>query len=155
MSTTHPAPATCGAGSGNLPPLALGGGGCQVGDLASYAHLVMVIGVAVSAVGDTLTISHPFGETALSWIAVILGGPALFLVGRAMLDYAGFSRVSWSRPIGLVALGVLAPVALLLPPLLVAAVAAVVLAGVATSNVISWWLYPREMAPPPGLPPGG
>jgi low temperature requirement protein LtrA len=124
-----------------------------VGDLASYAHLIMVIGVAVSAVGDTQIILHPFGETALSRIAVILGGPALFLVGRSMLDYAGFSRVSWSRPIGLLALGVLTPVTLLLPPLLVAVAATVVLAGVATSNVISWRLYPRKMAPPPGLPP--
>ncbi|MFU8874092.1 low temperature requirement protein A [Micromonospora sp. SL4-19] len=126
-----------------------------VGDLASYAHLVMVIGVAVSGVGDALIISHPFGETELSLIAVILGGPALFLVGRSMLDYAGFSRVSWSRPIGLLALGVLVPLALLLPPLLVAVAAVVVLAGVGAANVISWRMYPRKMAPPPGLPPKG
>ncbi|MFD2767721.1 low temperature requirement protein A [Micromonospora eburnea] len=126
-----------------------------VGDLASYAHLIMVIGVAVSAVGDTLAISQPFGDATLSRIAVILGGPALFLLGRSMLDYAGFSRVSWSRPIGLLALGALTPVALLLPLLLVAVTAVAVLAGVATSNVISWRLYPRRMTPPPGLPPEG
>ncbi|MEU3454338.1 low temperature requirement protein A [Micromonospora sp. NPDC006766] len=126
-----------------------------VGDLASYAHLLMVVGVAVSAVGDRLTISHPLGEAAPSLVAVTLGGPALFLVGRGMLDYAGFSRVSWSRPSGLLALAVLIPVALLLPPLLVAVAAAVVLVGVATANVISWRVFPREMAPPPGLPRKG
>ncbi|MFG1953211.1 low temperature requirement protein A [Micromonospora sp. NPDC048830] len=124
-----------------------------VGDVASYAHLVMVIGVAVSAVGDKLIISQPSGETVTSWGFVILGGPALFLLGRSMLDYAAFSRVSWSRPIGLLVLAALAPVTLLLPPVLVAAGAALVLAGVATSNAISWRLYPRKIAPPPGVPP--
>lgn len=126
-----------------------------VGDLASYAHLIMVVGVAVTGVGDKLIIQHPAGETQWSWLMVIFGGPALFLVGRAMLDYAAFSRVSWSRPIGLLVLGALAPTTVVLPPLLVAAVAAVVVAGVAASNAISWRLFPREMAPPPGVPPEG
>ncbi|MFG2058014.1 low temperature requirement protein A [Micromonospora sp. NPDC048930] len=123
-----------------------------VGELASYAHLVMVIGVAVSAVGDRLIITQPLGEAQLSRIVVILGGPALFLVGRAMLDYATFSRVSWSRPIGVLALVVLAPLSIALPPLLVAVAAAAVLAGVATSNVLSWRMYPRRMSPPPEVP---
>ncbi|MEU0151283.1 low temperature requirement protein A [Micromonospora fulviviridis] len=124
-----------------------------VGDLASYAHLVMVIGVAVTGVGDKLIISHPFGETAPSWLFVIFGGPALFLVGRAMLDYAAFSRISWSRPIGIAALGVLAPASIVLPPLLAAMVAAAAVAGVAVANAISWRMFPRETAPPSGLSP--
>ncbi|SCF25906.1 Low temperature requirement protein LtrA [Micromonospora viridifaciens] len=126
-----------------------------VGELASYAHLLMVIGVAVSSVGDRLIITQPFDESTLSRIMVILGGPALFLVGRAMLDYAAFSRVSWSRPAGLVLLAVLIPVVHGLPRLLVALVAAVVLAGVATSNAISWRLFPRETAPPSDVRGGG
>ncbi|MCW3842667.1 low temperature requirement protein A [Micromonospora yasonensis] len=123
-----------------------------VGELASYAHLIMVIGVAVSAVGDRLIITEPVGEATSSRIMVILGGPALFLGGRAMLDYAAFSRVSWSRPIGLVLLVVLVPAVHVLPPLLVALAAALVLAGVAIANVISWRLYPRAMAPPSDVP---
>jgi low temperature requirement protein LtrA len=122
----------------------------SVGDLASYAHLVMVIGVGVSAVGDKLIIAQPFGATEPSWVLVIFGGPALFLVGRAMLDYATFSRVSWSRPIGMLLLAALAAVTGVLPPLLVALSAALVLAGIASSNAITWRLYPREMAPPHG-----
>lgn len=120
----------------------------SIGDLAAYAHLIMVIGVAVSAVGDELIISQPFGGLEPSWALVILGGPALFLMGRSMLDYAAFSRISWSRPIGVVLLAALAPVAGVLPPLLVALCAALVLAGVAASNVVTWRLYPKEMAPP-------
>ncbi len=120
----------------------------RISELASYAHLIMVIGISLSAVGDTLIITHPFGNTKWTWIAVIFGGPALFLIGRSMLDYAVFSRVSWSRPIGVLLLAALAPVALRLPPVVVAIVAAVVLAAIALSNVVAWRLVPRAPAPP-------
>ncbi|MEV0429719.1 low temperature requirement protein A [Micromonospora sp. NPDC050495] len=126
-----------------------------VGDLGAYAHLVMVIGVAVTGVGDKLIIAHPFDGNRVAWTVTILGGPALFLVGRATLDYAAFSRVSWSRPIGIAVLAILAPATVALPPLLVAVAAALVVAGIAVSNVISWRLFPRRMTPPPGLPPAG
>lgn len=121
-----------------------------VGRLASYAHLIMVTGVGLSAVGDELIISHPLGHTERRWVMVIFGGPAVFLVGRALLDYVTFSHVSWSRPIGLLTLAALAPVTLPLPPVLVAVAAAAVLTGVAISNVISWRLFPR--VPKPAAP---
>ncbi|MEV0152972.1 low temperature requirement protein A [Micromonospora sp. NPDC050686] len=120
----------------------------RISELAAYAHLIMVIGISLSAVGDTLIIRHPFGPTGWTWVAAIFGGPALFLAGRSMLDYAVFSRVSWSRPIGVLLLAALAPVALRLPPIVVAMVAVVVLAAVALSNVVTWRLVPRALAPP-------
>ncbi|MCW3814611.1 low temperature requirement protein A [Micromonospora sp. DR5-3] len=120
----------------------------RIGELAAYAHLVMVIGVSLSAVGDTLIITHPSGHTKWTWVVVIFGGPALFLLGRSMLDYVVFSRVSWSRPIGVLLLAALAPAALRLPPVVVAMVAALVLAGIALSNVVAWRLAPRALAPP-------
>ena len=124
----------------------------HVGELASYSHLIMIAGTGLSAVGDKLTITSPFGSTNPAWVLVILGGPALFLVGRAMLDYAAFSRVSWSRPIGLLFLAALAPLALRLPPIMVTVVAALVLAGIAVSNVLAWRFFPRVPTPPPGQP---
>ncbi len=120
----------------------------RIGELAAYAHLVMVIGVSLSAVGDTLIIAHPAGHTAWTSVAVIFGGPALFLVGRSMLDYVVFSRVSWSRPIGVLLLAAISPAALRQPPVVVAMVAAVVLATIALSNVAAWRLVPRALAPP-------
>ncbi|WP_157744660.1 low temperature requirement protein A [Micromonospora viridifaciens] len=120
----------------------------RIGELAAYAHLVMVIGVSLSAVGDTLIITHPSGHTEWTAVAVIFGGPALFLVGRSMLDHAVFSHVSWSRPIGVLLLAALAPAALRLPPVVVAMVAAAVLAAIALSNVVAWRLVPRALAPP-------
>ncbi|MGK5740150.1 low temperature requirement protein A [Micromonospora sp. URMC 103] len=74
---------------------------------AIYAHLFMVAGIVVIAVGDELVIEHPLGDTPPAWIIIILGGPALFLAGRGMFEYEVFARVSRSRPIGV---GVLAAI---------------------------------------------
>ena len=73
-----------------------------------------------------------------------------------MLDYAAFSRVSWSRPIGVVLLLTITPVALRLAPLAFAIVTATVLAGIAVSNVLAWRLFPRAPLPPAAShQPGG
>jgi low temperature requirement protein LtrA len=50
-----------------------------------YVHLVMIAGIVVTAVGDQLFVAHPFGRTRLASAIVILGGPALFLLGRLRL----------------------------------------------------------------------
>jgi low temperature requirement protein LtrA len=117
---------------------------------ASYAHLTMVAGVVATAVGGELVIAHPRGHTPPAWIAVILGGPALYLAGRARFEHAVFGRVSRSRPIGVLALAVLAPAMLLVPPVLVAAAAAVVLTGIAVSDAVRARRRPPEPPSPPG-----
>jgi low temperature requirement protein LtrA len=120
---------------------------------ASYTHLVMVAGVVGTAVGGQLVIERPLGPTQPAWIAVIFGGPALFLAGRAMFEYEVFSRVSPDRPIGVLTLVVLAPAMLLVPPLLVALVPTAVLAGIAISDVVGTRGRPPEPPSPPGRPP--
>jgi low temperature requirement protein LtrA len=60
----------------------------RVGLPMIYSHVVMVAAVVVTAIGQELVITHPLGHTRLPWPAVILGGPALFLAGRAILEYA-------------------------------------------------------------------
>jgi low temperature requirement protein LtrA len=115
---------------------------------AAVAHLVMVAGVVVTAVTAQLVIERPFGDTPAAWGTVILGGPALFLLGRGLLDYTAFSRVSWSRPVGLVLLAAVAPTVPLLPPIMVAVAATLVLLGIAVSNLIAIWAYPPRPAPP-------
>ncbi|WP_231930964.1 low temperature requirement protein A [Micromonospora coriariae] len=122
----------------------------RLGLSAFYAHLVMVAGVVVTAVGAELVIAHPSGHPQTAWIAVILGGPALFLAGRARFEYAVFSRVSRDRPIGLLALAALAPVMLLVPPLVAALAATAVLAGVAISDAARARGHPPEPPSPPG-----
>ncbi|TYB35478.1 low temperature requirement protein A [Micromonospora sp. AP08] len=116
----------------------------------SYAHLVMVAGVVVAAVGAELVIAHPLGHTPPAWMAVILGGPGLYLAGRARFEHAVFGRVSRSRPIGVLALATLAPAMLLLPPVVVAAAAALVLTGIAISDAARARGRPPEPPSPPG-----
>ncbi|HEX5598916.1 MAG TPA: low temperature requirement protein A, partial [Micromonosporaceae bacterium] len=115
---------------------------------AAVSHLIMVAGIVVTAVGDEITVRHPFGPVETSWIVVLIGGAALFLIGRGLLDFITFSHVSWSRVIGLIVLVAMAPAMPLLAPAMVAAAVTLVLAGVAVSNAISWRFFPVHPRPP-------
>ncbi|MEV4754766.1 low temperature requirement protein A [Micromonospora sp. NPDC049559] len=114
-----------------------------------YIHLLLVAGAMVTAAGFKLVIADPYGDTKASWLWLILGGPALFLVGRASFEHQVFNRVSWSRPGGVVALGLAAPIALHVPPLGATAAATVVLAGVAFADARRSWHKPPEHPAPP------
>jgi low temperature requirement protein LtrA len=94
-------------------------------------HLLMVIGIVAASAGFELVIGHPTGHTDPAWAAVVLGGPAVFLVGRGAFEYAVFHRVSPSRPVGALVLAAAAPAMVRLPPLVAGVVATAVLTGVA------------------------
>ncbi|MBM7490314.1 low temperature requirement protein LtrA [Micromonospora luteifusca] len=115
---------------------------------AAVTHLIMVAGIVGAAVTSHLVVGRPLGETPPSWAAVILGGPALYLVGRGVLDFTVFGRISRSRLVGLVLLACVAPAAPLLPPVLVALLAMTVLALIAVANLASTRLHARTPAPP-------
>ncbi|MGB2567216.1 low temperature requirement protein A [Micromonospora citrea] len=116
---------------------------------APYTHLMMVAGVVTTAAGFDLVLHEPSGRTPPAWAAIILGGPALFLVGRCCFEYEVFSRVSLSRPGGLLALLTIAPAVLFLPPLFAAAGAMAVLAGVAVADHLRSRGRPPEDPSPP------
>ena len=119
---------------------------------AVYAHPVMIAGLVAISVGDDLVIRHPAGHIRPTWIAVILGGPALFLAGRAIFQYVVFSRISRNRMIGTLVLAAISPAMILAPPLLTALAAAVVLAGVAIADTTRARLH-RPLSPRPGRLP--
>jgi low temperature requirement protein LtrA len=123
----------------------------RLAESTSYAHLVMVAGIVVTAVGVELVIARPLGHTRPAWIAVILGGPALFLAGRAQFEYVVFARVSRDRPIGLLVLAALIPAMLLVPPLIAATAATAVLTGIAVCDAAR----ARGRPPEPPSPPHG
>jgi low temperature requirement protein LtrA len=120
---------------------------------AGHVHLVMVAGLVITSVGDELVIVHPSHGTPLTWAVVILGGPALFLVGRAGSEYLVFARVSANRIIGVLVLAALTLVALHLEPLTTDTVATLVLAGIAVTDVRRGRRYPEEPPAPPGPGP--
>lgn len=51
----------------------------------TYLYVLMVAGIIVAAVGDELMLHHPGGHSDLKTAAVILAGPALYLVLLALL----------------------------------------------------------------------
>ncbi|WP_158630888.1 low temperature requirement protein A [Micromonospora inaquosa] len=87
------------------------------GTSTSYSHLVMTAGVVAVSASISLVIERPSGSASGALVAVVLGGPALFLVGSCLFDAVLTGRVLWSRALGVVALCALAPAATLLPPL--------------------------------------
>lgn len=116
---------------------------------APYTHLLMISGVVTTASGFHLMLHEPTGRTPPAWLAVILGGPALFLAGRASFEYEVFSRVSWSRPGGVLALLSIAPGVVFLPPAFASLGALLVLAGVAYADFRRSHGKPPEVPTPP------
>jgi len=121
----------------------------RVAGSAAFAHLFMIAGIVAIAVAYELVIEHPFGRTDADWIGVIVGGPALFVAGRAIFEYAVFARVSRSRLVGLLMLAVVSPAMVLVPPLAAAIASALVLAGIAISDAARGKRGPLEPVSPP------
>ncbi|MGK5738071.1 low temperature requirement protein A [Micromonospora sp. URMC 103] len=115
---------------------------------APNTHLLMVAGVVAAAAGFEVVIAHPTDRTT-PWLAgVVLGGPALFLAGRARFEYEVFSRVSPSRLIALLVLIIVGPALLLAPALVAGLTATLVLAGVAVADSIRARGAPPEQPAP-------
>ncbi|TDC85537.1 low temperature requirement protein A [Micromonospora sp. KC606] len=121
----------------------------RLGRSIANTHLLMVIGIVFTAVGYGLVIGEPLGHTDLSWLGPTLGGPALFIVGRARFEWAVFSRVSPSRLVALVVMAALAAPLLLGPPLLVTITTATVLTGMAVADARRARGCPPEKPSPP------
>ncbi|WP_232533976.1 low temperature requirement protein A [Plantactinospora sp. KBS50] len=121
----------------------------RIGRSAADSHLLMVAGVVATAIGYDLAIEHPMGHTPPAWIAVIAGGPALYMIGRSRFEREVFDRVSPSR---LVAIGVLAlvfPALFWAPTVAVLFAVGLVLFGVALADARRAWGKPPEPPAPP------
>ncbi|WP_446219180.1 low temperature requirement protein A [Micromonospora sp. IBHARD004] len=121
----------------------------RLAESATYTHLVMVAGIVAAAVGYELVIGHPGGHTDPAWLTVIIGGPALFVLGRARFEYEVFGRVSRSRLVGLVVLVAMVPLVIRLPPLAVGAATTAVLGGIAAADALRARGRPPEQPAPP------
>ncbi|MFE9959428.1 low temperature requirement protein A [Micromonospora sp. NPDC005299] len=121
----------------------------KLGKSGYFTQLVIVTGILATGVGYALVIREPRGHQDPLWLAVILGGPGLFLAGRSRMEYEVFSRLSPSRLIGLVALAAVTPALLHRAPMFAAAAATVVLAGVALWDGMRERRNPEEAPSPP------
>ncbi|MEU8299784.1 low temperature requirement protein A [Micromonospora sp. NPDC048909] len=120
-----------------------------VGRSSADTHLVMVIGLTAVAIGYELVIDHPIERLPMAWVAMVIGGPMLFLAGRARFEYEVFSRVSPSRWIAILVLLASTPLVVRVPGLVAAATALVVLIAVAVADTRRAHGRPPEAAAPP------
>ncbi|HEX5595217.1 MAG TPA: low temperature requirement protein A [Micromonosporaceae bacterium] len=120
-----------------------------IGWSVADTHLVIVVGLTATAIGYELTIKYPLSPPQIPWIAMIIGGPVLFLAGRARFEYEVFSRVSPSRWIAALVLLASVPILVRHPPLISAALVVAVLAAVAVADARRARGRPPEPAAPP------
>jgi low temperature requirement protein LtrA len=109
--------------------------------------LLLVAGIVVVAVGDGIVLKHPHGYADAASIAVLLGGPALFLVGNLLFKLVTAGWLPLSHLVGLALLAALAPTGLVLSPLLLGAATTLVLVIVAvweTLSLGSTWQHQAE-----------
>ncbi|MBE1491375.1 low temperature requirement protein A [Plantactinospora soyae] len=102
--------------------------------LASYINALLVAGVIATTAGVDLVIAHPFGTTRASWVALVVGGPVLFVLGRVIFEYELLGRLSRSRLGWLVLLIGIAPALKPLAPIFVVIVSVGVLLGITLTD---------------------
>jgi low temperature requirement protein LtrA len=104
----------------------------------TYLPVLLVAGIVVAAVADELVLAHPVGHHAeLPAILVIVGGPALYVVGNMLFKRISFGRLPLSHMVGLALFAALAAIAPLLDPLPLGALATAILILVAVWENVS------------------
>ncbi|PZG01738.1 hypothetical protein C1I99_05700 [Micromonospora deserti] len=129
--------------------LATAGDRARAGRAVGAAHVLMVIGIMAVAIADGIVQVHPTDQVQPAWLAMILGGPAIFLYGRIRLERLVFNRFSMRRLLSIAALMVLAVPLAFTTPLIAATAAAGVLLGMAVADARHAAGRPPEAPSPP------
>lgn len=83
----------------------------RIGAYFHYIHAILIAGIIVTAVGNDLVLAHPHAHPAASQIAVLLAGPAIYLLGSAIYKKVVYGSVPGSHIVGALMLVALTPVA--------------------------------------------
>ena len=75
----------------------------------TFYHVYIVAGIIVAAAGDELSIEHPDETIARAGLLLLLGGPALFLLGNLLFKTTMFGRGSRAQVMAIVVLLLLMP----------------------------------------------
>ena len=94
----------------------------------------MVAGIIVGAAADELVLSHPSATVDAPTAWMVLGGPALFLLGHAAFKATVWRVVPWTRLVAVAVLALLATVATRVNALTLGVAVAVVVVAVAASD---------------------
>jgi low temperature requirement protein LtrA len=97
-------------------------------DAYSYLHLPIVAGIIMVAIADDLLIAHPDERLAPAGVAMMVGGPAVYLVGESLVRLRMRSSLSARRLVTVIALVLLGMLGYQLPALALSAGVAAILA---------------------------
>ncbi|CAN5654262.1 low temperature requirement protein A [soil metagenome] len=105
----------------------------RIGAYFHYVHAILVAGIIGSAVANDLVLEHPHQGFSPAYVAVLIGGPAVYLVGSAIYKKIVYGRLAATHIVGALALVALIPVSLRTDLLTMSWLTTVVLLAV------SWW----------------
>ncbi|AVJ35224.1 hypothetical protein CLM74_06555 [Stenotrophomonas sp. MYb57] len=83
----------------------------RIGAYFHYIHAILIVGVVASAVGNDLVLAHPHAYPATAQVAVLLAGPAIYLLGSAIYKRVVYGALPVSHLAGVLMLLALVPVA--------------------------------------------
>jgi len=105
--------------------------------VGNYTLIAMVIGIVAIAVGDELAIALPGGSPSAAAVALIFGGPAIFLLAQLVFIRHASGRAPVARVAGCLALAALALLTSPFDALLAVIVASAVLFAVAVADTLA------------------
>ncbi len=71
----------------------------------TYAHVPIIAGIIITAVGDELVLAHPIGHMEMNVAMVLAGGPAIFLLGSFFFRWMTCGDAPVSHAAGFVLIG--------------------------------------------------
>ncbi|MFP8780208.1 low temperature requirement protein A [Hydrogenophaga sp. RWCD_12] len=81
----------------------------RLGAYFHYLHVLLIAGVIVCAVADDLIVAHPMDPIKGKYIAVLIGGPVIYLLGNALFKRVVYGSFPLSHAAGMAGLLLLAP----------------------------------------------
>ena len=81
----------------------------RIGAYFHYIHVILVAGIIGSAVGNDLVMAHPHGHLTTAQVWVLVGGPAVYLLGSAIYKKIVYGSIPVSHVVGALALLALVP----------------------------------------------
>jgi len=109
----------------------------KLGARFHYVHVALVGAVIVNAVGNELVIAQPDGALVPRTLAVLIGGPALYLAANALFKRLIYGRLPLSHLIGLALLALLTPFGFHTDLLMIGGLTTLILAVVAIWESVS------------------
>ncbi|AIY41828.1 putative transmembrane protein [Collimonas arenae] len=109
----------------------------RIGAYFHYTHVIIVAGVIITAVGNELAIAHPAGHIDTKSLAVLIGGPMVYLLGNGIYKTVVYRWFPFSHMIALAALAILIPFAYLTDQLMISGLTTVILIVAAIQESVS------------------